>query len=94
MRHVHLDPIGAVLELLPRCLARFRWTIHNLRAFWHDQLRSVIFQVVTARRGNGACGPEDARPRNRAFFDRLLDLDVTVPCAFRFQIANRSEPLF
>src|SRR5216684_3242247 len=93
MRHVHLDPIRAMLELLPRGLACLHRTVDKLRAFRHLQFRRVTFQVVAARRGNRARGSKNPRPRNRSFLNRLLDLDVAVSCALRFQIAQRCESL-
>ena len=50
VRHVHLDPVRAVLQLLARRLARLDGTIHNLRALGHLQFRRIAFQVVPAGR--------------------------------------------
>src|SRR5260370_39444327 len=44
MRHVDLDPVSAVINLLARDLAQFDWTIAELRAPWDDNVRIVAFQ--------------------------------------------------
>src|SRR5579859_5628274 len=93
VRHVHLDPVRSVLQLLPRGFPRFHRPIHKLRAFGHVQFRRVIFQVVSGRRGNRPRRAEKPRPRNGPFFDRLLDFHVSVTRALRLQIAQRRESL-
>ena len=47
VRHVDLDPVSAVIELLPRRFARLDRTIHDLRPLRHLKLGSVAFQRVT-----------------------------------------------
>ncbi len=94
MCHVHLDPVRAVLELLPRGFARFHRTIHKLRALGHVQFRRVTLQVVAAGGGNCARGAKNPRPWNRAFLNGLLNFNVAVTRAFRFQIAQRRKSLF
>src|SRR5439155_9695776 len=34
MGHVHLNPVGPVVKLLARCLARLDRTVNELRSFW------------------------------------------------------------
>src|SRR5207248_10600852 len=46
MRHVNLDPVGAVLDLLARDLAHLHWTVAELRAFWDHNVRVVAFERV------------------------------------------------
>ena len=93
MRHVHLDPIRSVIELLARGLARFHRPVHELRAFGHIELRRITFEVVSARAGDGARGDEEPRPGNGAFFDGLLDFHIAVARALGFDVAQRGESL-
>ena len=44
MRHVHLDPIGAVIELFARRLARFDGPVDELRPLRHGDLRRVVIK--------------------------------------------------
>ena len=48
MRHVDLDPVGAVVELFARRFARFDRTVDDLRALGHVEFRRVAFEVVAA----------------------------------------------
>ena len=94
MRHVHLDPVGAVVKLFAGRLARFDRTINDLRALGHHEFGSVAFEVVTTGGRNRAGDDEQPRPGDIAAFDRLLDSDVPVACAFRLEISQRGEALF
>ena len=93
MRHVDLDPVGAVIELLARRFARFDRTIDQLRTFRHFDLRRITLEVVAAGRRNRARDDEHAWAGNLTFVDGLLDADVAVAGAFRFDVANRREAL-
>ena len=72
MRHVNLDPVGAVVELFARRLARLDRPVDDLRALGHVEFGRVAFEVVAAGGGNGAGDDEQPRPGNVAAFDRLL----------------------
>ena len=93
MRHVDLDPVGAVVKLFARRLARFDRTINDLRALGHHEFGRVAFEVVATGGRNRAGDDEQARPGDVAALDRLLDSDVAVTCAFRLEIAQRGEAL-
>src|SRR5882762_4620519 len=93
VRHVHLDPVRAVLQLLPRRLPRFHRPIHKLRAFGHFQFRRITFQVVSARRRYRPRRAENSRSGNRSLFYRLLDLYVAVSRALRLHIPQRGKTL-
>ena len=93
MGHVNLDPVGAVIELFARRLARLDRAIDDLRAFGHVEFRRIAFEVVAAGGGDGAGDDEQPRPGNVSAFDRLLDSDVAVARAFGLQIAQRGETL-
>ena len=94
VRHVHLDPVRAVLELLARSLARFHRAVHDLHALGHLQFRRVAFQVVAARRRDRSRCAKQSRPGDRPFFNGLLDFHVAVSRAFGFHVAQRGESLF
>src|SRR5207245_10733228 len=81
MGHVHLNPVGPVVKLLARCLARLDRTVNELRSFWHVKLRSIAFQRITAGGRNGASRNEYARPWYVAGLDPLLDLDISASLA-------------
>src|SRR3984957_9912724 len=94
MRHVDLDPVGAVIELLACGFARFDRAVDDLRAFGHVEVRSVAFEGVSAGRRDRARGAEKARARDGALGDGFADFDVAVAGAFGFYIAQRGETLF
>src|ERR1700751_1591619 len=81
MRHVHLDPVGTVIELLARRAPRFDRPVDQLRPLGDDDLRRITLERVTAGRGNRACGDEHARTRDVALLDGLLDADVAITSA-------------
>src|SRR5690242_16278776 len=93
MGHVDLDPVGAVIELLARRFARFDRAVDELCALGNDDLRRVALEVVAAGGGDGARGGENARAGDALFVDGLLDADVAVAGALRFDIANGGESL-
>ncbi len=87
VRHIDLDPVCAVLQLLPRDLAQFYWTITKLRALGHHNVRVVAFQGIAARDGDCAGHYQKPRAGNEAVIDRLFDSNVAVACAFSLQVA-------
>src|SRR5207302_4038749 len=93
MRHVDLDPVRAMIELLARGLARLDRTVDQLRAFRHSDLRRVSLQVVAAGGGDGARGGEDARSGNASLVDGLLDADVAVSRTLGLDVADGGESL-
>ncbi len=94
MRHVDLDPVGAVIELLAGGFAGLDWAVDDLHAFRHVEFGCVAFEVVSAGRGDAARGAEEARAGNGAFGDGFLDFDVAVAGAFGFEIAQSCKTLF
>src|SRR2546423_15385992 len=93
MRHVHLDPIGAVIELFARSFPGFHGTVDDLRALGHLEFGGVTLEHVTRSRGNGASGDEKSRARHIAQINCLLYAYITVSGAFRFDIAQAREAL-
>src|SRR5215471_6943155 len=93
VRHIYFDPVRAVIELFSSCLARLDWPVNKLRSLWHIQLRRIVFQRVAARRGNRAGSNKQARPGDIPGFNRLLDLYISVSCAFGFHITQSGETL-
>src|SRR3954466_9342090 len=59
VRHVDLDPVGAVLELLARGFARLNRTVDDLDSLRNRDLRRVSLQVVAAGGRDAARGGED-----------------------------------
>src|ERR1700741_2510727 len=94
VRHVHLDPVGTVIELLARRLAGLDRTVDQLRPLRYHDLRRVALEVVAAGGGNGPRHDEHPRPGNVALIDRLLDADVPGAGPLGLDVANRREPLF
>ena len=93
MRHVDLDPVGAVIELLSRGFAGFHGPVDDLRAFGHVEFGSVAFEVVPAGGGDCAGGAEETRAGDGAFGDGFADFYVAVARAFGFDVAQRGEAL-
>src|ERR1051326_6667939 len=54
VRHVDLDPVGAVVELLARGLARLDRAVDDLHALRHLDLRRVALERIAAGRGDAA----------------------------------------
>src|SRR5256885_514568 len=71
VRHVDLDPVGAMVELLARRFAGLDWAVDDLCSLRHDQFGRVAFEVVSARRRDGARRDEQARPGNVTALDGL-----------------------
>src|SRR5580700_6619813 len=94
MRHVDLDPVGSMIELLPRRLPSLDWAVDNLRAFGHVEFRSVAFERITACGRDGASRDEQARPRNVTLLDGLFNADIAITGAFSFDVAEGGEALF
>ena len=93
VRHVDLDPVGAVRELLARGLAGLDGAVDQLRPFGHVELGRVALQRIAAGRRDRARRDEHPRPRDVAALDRLLDADVAVAGAFGLDVADRREAL-
>src|SRR5260370_24059199 len=93
MRHVDLDPVGAVIELLPRRLARLDRAVDNLYAFRHLEFGSIAFQRIAARGRDGASRDQQARSRNIALVDGLPDAHVAIAGAFGLYISQGREAL-
>ena len=94
MRHVHLDPVGSVVELFARGLARRDRTIYDLCALGHLQLRRIAFQRISSRSRDGPRRHEEPRPGDIAALNRLLDAHITVARTLGFDVAQRGEALF
>src|SRR6202049_2909726 len=94
VRHIHLDPVRAVVQLAAPCFAPLDGPIDQLRAFWHLDFGRIPLEVVAASRGDRTRRYEHARAGNVAFIDRLLDADVAVSRALGLDVTNRSEALF
>src|SRR5208282_1343371 len=93
MRHVDLDPVGAMIELLPRRLACFDWAVNKLCALRHVELRGVALQRITARSGDGAGRDKQARPRNIALVASLLDAQPALTSTLGLSGSSRRKPL-
>src|ERR1700722_2548746 len=93
MRHVDLDPVGAVVELLPSGFARFDGSVDDLRTFGHVEFRRVAFEVVSAGGGDRARGAEETRAGDGAFGDGFANFDVAVAGPFGFDVAESGEAL-
>jgi hypothetical protein len=93
MRHVHLDPVRAVVELFACGLARFHRAVDNLCAFWHLQFRRVPFQRISPSGRDRPRHHQQPRPRNVASLNRLLDADIPVTRPLGFHVAECGEAL-
>src|SRR5258708_10986384 len=92
MRHVDLDPVSAVINLLARDLAQFDWTIAELRALGDDNVRIVAFQRISAGNRDRARHHEQARAGNVSGIDGLLDADVAVTTPFVLNLSQPAQP--
>src|SRR5580692_9108325 len=93
MRHVNLDPVSAVGQLLAGRFARFNGAVDKLRSRGHVELGRVAFERIATSRGNRASRNEEPRPGNVSALDGLFDSDVAVACAFGLEVAQRCESL-
>jgi len=93
VRHIHLDPVRTVVELLARRLARFHRPVDNLGAFGHFELGSIAFQHVPASARDCPGRRKQPWSRNIARVDRLLDTDVAVSRALGLHIAQGRKSL-
>src|SRR5215831_16864976 len=93
MRHVDLDPVRAVIELLARSLARLHGTVYQLRSLGHHDLGRVTFQVVAAGGRNCARGHEQVRTGDVALIDRLPDTDVAISRALGLDVTDGRKTL-
>src|SRR5690348_13218693 len=84
MRHVDLDPVRTIVELLARGFARLNWAIDQLCPFWNCDLGSVALERIAASAGNCASGDKHARTGNVAGVDCFLDPDIAVTRALGF----------
>src|SRR5580693_7042207 len=93
MRHVNLDPVSAMGQLLASSLTRFNRAINELSARGHIKLGCVTLERIAASRGNCAGRNEEPRPGNVSTLDGFFDADIAVACAFGLQVAQRGESL-
>ena len=93
VRHVDLEPVGAVRQLLAGGLARLDGTVDELGAARHADLGRVAFEVVAAGRRDRQRRHVQARPGDVAALDRLLDADVAVARTLGLDVAQRREAL-
>ena len=94
MRHVHLDPVRAVVELLARGLARLDRSIDDLHALRHFDLRRVALERISSGGRDRARRNKQPRPGNVSAFNRLLDAHIAVARTFGFHVAQSGEALF
>src|SRR4051812_26695872 len=94
MRHVHLEPVGAMVQLFARGLTGFDGAVDDLHAFGNGDFGRIAFEVVAAGGGNTSGYDKHTRAGNDAFVDCLFNADVAVTSAFGFDITNRGEALF
>src|SRR5215831_17990182 len=83
MRHVHLDPVGSIVELLARRFPRLHRSVDYLYPLRHLNPWRVSFQRIAPGGRNSARGREDPRPGNVALVHCTLDADIAVTRAFR-----------
>src|ERR1019366_4839899 len=93
MRHVDLDPVGAVLHLLARRLARLHRTIDDLNSLGDIDLRRIAFQGIAAGRRNAARGGDNPRSGDVALIYSHLDSDIAVTGALSLHVADGSKAL-
>src|SRR5258708_769873 len=93
MRHVDLDPVGAVIQLLASRFACLDRAVDELGALGHVKLRRIVLERVASSGGNGTSCDEQPWPGNVATFDGLLDADVAVARAFSLYITQSGESL-
>src|SRR5215472_13286111 len=93
VRHVDLDPVGAVIELLPCDLAEFDRAIAELRAFGDHDIGVVAFERISAGGGDGAGHHKQPRSGNVPGVDGFFESDIAVPGAFGLKIAQSCETL-
>src|SRR5215469_17944860 len=91
MRHVDLDPVGAVIKLLPRDLAEFDRAIAELSAFGNHDIGVVALEWISAGRGDGAGHDEQPRSRNISSVDCFFESDIAVAGALGLKIAQGCE---
>ena len=94
VRHVDLDPVGAVVELLARRFARLDRTVDDLHAFRHFDLRRVAFKRISAGGRNCARRNKHPRPGNISALDGHLDADIAIARTFGLHVAHGREALF
>src|SRR5882724_6922735 len=93
MRHVDLDPIGAIVELLASRFACLDGPIDQLCTLGYGDLRGVVIQLVPASRGNRTGRNKHPGTRYVTFVDGLLDADVAIAGPFGLDIPNGRKTL-
>src|SRR5262252_4864352 len=93
MGHVHLDPVGAMIELLACCFTRFDRTIYDLRSLRHFEFRCISLQRVAGGSRNRPSGDDQTWAGYISIIDRLLDPYIPVACAFGLYVAQGSKSL-
>src|SRR6185312_10989251 len=66
----------------------------QLRAMGNHDIGVVALKRIAARDRNCSCNHKHSRAGNVPGVDRLLDADVTVTCAFGFQVTQCGEAFF
>ena len=94
MRHIHFDPVGAVVKLLARGLTRLDRSVNDLHPLGHFDLGRVTLQRISAGCRDGARRNKQTRSGNVSAFNRHLDAHVAVTRTFGFHVAQRGEALF
>src|ERR1700674_3779871 len=93
MRHVDLDPVGAMCQLLAGGFARLDRAVDELSTRGHIKFRSVSLKLIASSRGDGASRDEQSRPGDVSALDGLFDADVAIARAFRLHVAQGGESL-
>src|SRR5207245_6179560 len=70
VRHVDLDPVGPMVELLPRRLARLHRAVNDLHALGHLGLRRLPFQRISTTGGDRPRGRTHPRAWQAAWLPR------------------------
>src|SRR4051812_39360648 len=94
VRHINLEPVGAVRDLLARDLTHLHCAIAKLRSFWDDDVRVVALKWVSARHRDCARDHEQSRAGDVAVVNRLFDPEVAVAGAFSLHVAQSCEAFF
>ena len=91
--HVHLDPVGPVLQLLARRLPRLHRSVDELRSLRDRHLRRVSLEVVAAGRRDGPRSRRTSAAPGCALLDRPLDAHVAVAGALGLDVTDGREAL-
>src|ERR1700704_811912 len=93
MRHVHLDPVGALVELLARGPARLNWPIDEFHSLGKRQFGGVVLQRIATGARYGQSAYEHTWPGNVTGLNCLLDAHIAVPGPFRSHVAYGRKSL-